>query len=271
MEYMKFHLTTRRTKESAIRIYPLVCMHVGAPQCDEKFIKEHIYRAKHDPNGYVVYMGDGGECVTKLSKGDIYTQTMSPQEQHDTCVEWMKPIQSKLLFGIRGNHGHRIYKETGLDFDKNLCHRLGTPYMGVNCMINLIVNRSSYDLYFNHGVDSGVAQQTKVTRAEHFGKFIDADAIFTAHSHACIEIQPLALYQADNENCRVNTKMRHSYICGSGYDSRTGYADEKGYPPMLPSYLNVEFDGRIVGGKACYSQRCTMYHADGTRDPKGGE
>jgi len=268
LEYIHFDLPTRKLRESCIRIYPIVCMHVGAAQCDAKFIREHLYRAKHDENARLVYMGDGGECVTKLSKGDVYAQLCSPQEQHDILVDWLEPVKEKLLFGIRGNHGHRIYKETGLDFDKNLCHRLGVPYLGASCFANLNINRSSYDCFFHHGADSGIPLQTKVAKAEQFGKFVDADAIFTAHSHVAIELPPLMLLQADNANSDIRTKQRHQYICGSGYDSRSGYAEDKAYSPILPSYPVIQFDGRIVEGKAQYSQRCAIFRSDGNHKLK---
>jgi hypothetical protein len=251
-------------KDSCIRLYPLVCLHIGAKQCDIKFIKKHIKRLRDDPNGFGIYCGDAGECVTKFSKGEVYEQTLSPQEQMDCLVdEVFAPVKDKLLFGIRGNHGNRIFKEVGLSFDANLCHRLGIPYLGVSTFFNLIVNRSTYDLFFHHGADSGVALQAKLTKHENFGKFIDVDAIFTAHSHIALDVPPQALLSCDNHNLCMATKLRHGYICGSGYDSRSGYAEEKCYSPILPSYLVVEFDGRIIEGKAQYGQRCEIFRSDG--------
>lgn len=267
MEYIKYNVQTKSlkgSKESVVRLYPLVCMHVGAAQCDMKFIKQHVKRLKDDPNGFGVYMGDGGECVTKLSKGDIYKQLCGPQAQMDLLVEEvLDPVADKLLFGIRGNHGNRIDKETGLGFDKNLCHRLGIPYLGVSCFANLTVNRSAYDLYFHHGADSGTNLTAKIGKHEKFGHFIAADALFTAHSHIAVDLPPSALLSADNHNCRIETRLRHGYICGSAYDSRSGYAEEKAYPPLLPSYIVVEFDGRIIDGRAQYGQRSEIYRSDG--------
>jgi hypothetical protein len=240
-------------------------MHVGAAQCDMKFIKQHLKRLRDDPNGFGVYLGDGGECVTKLSKGDIYKQLCGPQRQMDLLVEEvLGPVKDKLLFGIRGNHGNRIDKEVGLSFDKSLCHRLGIPYLGISAMVNMSVNRSTYDCFFHHGTDGGIPLTSKISKHEHFGKFIDADALFTAHSHVAVDLPPQTLYSADNHNLRIKTKLRHGYICGSGYDSRTGYAEEKAYPPILPSYLVVQFDGRIVEGKAQYGQKCEIFRSDGT-------
>jgi hypothetical protein len=271
MAYIHFSFDTKKQKgagatKPALRLYPLVCMHVGSPQCDMRFLKAQIARIENDPSGRWVYMGDGGECVTKLSRGDVYGQLLSPQQQMECLLDLLRPIASKGLFGIRGNHGNRIYKESGLSFDHNLCSQLGLPYLGVAAMANIVVNRSSYDLYFHHGIDSGTPVTSKVKRAEDFMRFINADAVFTAHSHVAMELPPAVLLQADNNARRVFTRLRHQYICGSAYDSRTGYAEDRGYPPLLPSYISVEFDGRIIEGRAVKGQKFERYQSDGQHE-----
>ena len=271
ISYIRLEFNTKKLelKKSVIRIYPLPCLHVGAPQSDAKFIQDHIARIAADPNARWVYMGDGGECVITASKGDIYSQILNPQQQVDLLVHLLKPIKNKGLFGIRGNHGNRIYKQTGLSFDKTVCLQLGIPYMGVNCFANIIVNRSSYDAYFHHGVDSGVSITSKINKAEAFTKFIDVDAFFTAHSHVCIDIPPSHILTCDNHVKQVKIKLRHQYICGCGYDSRTGYASEKGYPPLLPAFLSVEFSGSINTGKIQRQQSSQIFRSDGQHAVSG--
>lgn len=263
--YLRFKVT----EGQYATIYPLPCLHVGAPQSDAKFIKEHLKRIQDDPSGYWVYMGDGGECVTKNSKGDIYGQLMGPQQQLDLLVELFKPIREKGILGIRGNHGNRVYKETGLSFDKALCTALGIPYMGVNTFLNLVVNRSSYDLFFHHGIDSGVSSQSKVNKAETFKQFTDADAIFTAHSHVALDLPPAILNYADNNSLKVKSKLRFQYMCGTGYDSRTGYAADKGYPPLIPAFIKVSFDGRIIRGRPVKTQTYSKFISNGQHEVDG--
>ena len=266
MAYLHFKFTTEELGEPALRLYPLACLHMGAAQCDVKFIDEQVARIEADPAARWVYMGDGGECVTKLSKGDVYAQLLSPKDQMRAVVDLLEPIRAKGLFGVRGNHGNRIYKETGLDFDHNLCTILGIPYMGAAVMANLVVNRSSYDGYFHHGTDSGTHLAAKVAKAEAFGRFINADAIVTAHSHVAMDLQPAALLEADNNGRKMRTKLRHQYICGSAYDSRTGYAEDRGYPPLLPSMIVIEFSGKIVEGRAKLAQSSRVYRSDGAHE-----
>jgi hypothetical protein len=264
---LKIDTNENKWKEHCVRIYPLPCLHVGAAQSDVKFIKAHLKRIQEDENALAVYMGDGGECVTKFSKGDVYTQVLNPQQQVDQLVTMLKPLGDKLWFGIRGNHGHRIFRDTGLSFDKSLCSALGIPYMGVNAFANLIINRSSYDLYFHHGIESGVSLQSKVTKAEAFKGYIDADAIFTAHSHIAVDLPPAAILSADNHAAKVHTKLRHQYVCGTGYDSRSGYAVEHGYPPLLPAFLVIELTGSRHG--SVLKQTSFKYSSDGQHAVNG--
>lgn len=251
-------------KFKSLTLYPLVCMHVGAPQCDVRFLREHIARIDDDPTARWVYMGDGGECVTKYSKGDVYGQLMPPQLQLEMLVDLLAPIKDKGLFAIRGNHGHRVYKETGLSFDHTLSTALGIPYLGVASFAHFLVGRTPYTAYFHHGIDSGISLKSKITAAENFGKFIFADAIFTAHSHVAEDLTPAPMQMVrDNRNgtFSVETRMRYQYICGTAYDSRTGYAEDKGYPPLLPAYLAVEFDGRVREGRALRGQTCRKWRS----------
>lgn len=262
---MKFF--RHETSENSITLYPLVCWHVGAKQSDEGFIKETIKRIKDDPRGRWIYLGDGGECVTKTSKGDLFSQTMSLQEQQDRLVDLLKPIQKKGLFGVRGNHGHRVFKETGLEFDSTLCTALQVPYMGVSCFMRLVVKKSTYDTFWHHGLDSGVATGTKINAAKKLEAIVQADAIFSAHSHVCVEIPPkhtayIASSHTDNGDAAIKWRTTNEYICGCAYDSRSGYAEDKGYPPIIPAHLSVEFGGKIIEGLQQRKQTCTIWRAE---------
>ena len=71
-----------------------------------------------------------------------------------------------------------------------------------------------------------------------------ADAIMTAHSHIAMELNPryyASLADTRRQSDNIVWKETRRYICGSAYDSRTGYAADKGYPPLLPSHLCITF------------------------------
>lgn len=230
-------------KASELNVYPFVCWHLGVAQSDENFIKEMIYRVKHDPNGRWGYLGDAGECVIKASKGDIYEQKLSPDEQLDRFVELTKSIKNKCIFAVSGNHGRRIYRETGMDFDKRLAEKLDVQYSGIQTLMRLKVNRVRYDVHIHHGIPSGVSTTSKVNAAKKLPGLVDSDVTLSAHSHICMALDPITKAKISSSGDRLEWKQTFEYICGSAYDSRHGYAEEKGYPPILPSHLGVTFYG----------------------------
>jgi len=251
------------TKSSEINIYPFVCWHLGSPQADIEFIKEMVERVKKDPLGKWIYLGDGGECVTRYSKGDVFSQTLSPVQQQNELVRLLDPVKDKGLFGIRGNHGNRIYKETGLDFDETLCAKLGIPYLGTAAFWHLKVKDVYFAVYCHHGADSGSAIGTKVNKAKIFENTYDADAIITAHSHIAVELPPRYMAHLEPNTFKgdpIKWTETREYICGSAYDSRSGYAEDKGYSPLLPSHIVIKFSThKNSDGKRVKEQTSTIF------------
>jgi hypothetical protein len=251
VEYIKKTFTRKDLGGSSVlRLHPITCWHIGARQSDIKFILAQIKEIHKDPAARWIYMGDGGECVTKLSKGNVFLQTLSLQEQQNFLAFLMEPIKDKALWGIRGNHGNRVDKETGLGFDESLMHRLGIPYRGISALGPVRINRSNYSVYTHHGVDSGVSLQGKVNAAKkHY--HILADLRLTGHSHVAMDLPPEVYRYADPTSCTIRKQLSHQCITGSAYDSTVeGYADEKAYPPLLPQRLRITLDGRITAGTA---------------------
>lgn len=265
MKYFRYE-----TKQKQVNLYPFVCWHLGAQQSDEGFIDEMIDKVASDPNGKWLYMGDGGECVTKVSKGDVWSQVYPPGEQIKKLVQKLLPIKDKGLFFINGNHGHRLYKEVGLEFDEMAALGVGLPYLGISAFWNLKINKSTYSIYTHHGKDSGVGMASKINAAQAASAIVNADAVLTAHSHIADVISPV--YRAEisaghNEVNPIKWKAMHQYVCGCGYDSRTGYAEEKLYPPILPAHLKIEFNGerdykKGAKGRGVYEQKATIYRPE---------
>lgn len=240
MKYFRVELP-----EDRVHLYPIVCWHIGAKQSSEKFINHMIEKIKADPFARVIYMGDGGECVTKMSKGNIYEQTMSPGDQLRRFVEIADPIRDKILFGIRGNHGNRIDKETGVGWDELLCARMGVPYLGVSALGDLVLShtktaKKTCSLYVHHGTSGAISPGGKLNATFKPVAVADADIALTAHHHAAGCWSPAHFAYTDPRNSRIRYRTMRVFACGSAYDSRSGYAEEKQYPAILPEHIMVE-------------------------------
>jgi len=234
------HLTFK-FKTPKVNIYPFTDWHVGSKQCDFQFIEHMVNRVKNDPIGYWLYLGDGGECVTKSSKGRVHEQVYDPGTQLKIIYNVLKPVMTKGLFGIRGNHGDRIDKDTGVEWDEVLCRTLNLPYAGVSAMVSLRLEgannrRTTTSLYAHHGVSVATTHTGKIKAATKPVAFILADIILTGHSHGCGEVWPPNVY-ATLKNGRVKWISSRVFACGSAYDGRTGYAEEKLYSPITASHV----------------------------------
>ena len=263
MQFLRF----RETPASGeLRIYPFVCWHRGVKESNLGFIKEMVQRVADDEDARWIMLGDLGDCVTRHSKGDLFSQTIPPQLQMEEVVDLLEPVKGKGLFGVEGNHGARIYRETGMTFDKTLCTLLGIPYAGISAFVDLRVYDTRYDVYVRHGLTSGATMGGKVKRAIDADSGILADAVLTAHSHIAGEIEPetMAYLPAQGNSVKWRTKRR--YICGSSYDSRTGYAESKGYSPIIPAHVCVGFRGWERGtakvARGVKEQSFTVYRVD---------
>jgi hypothetical protein len=158
-----------------------------------------------------------------------------------------------------------------LDFDETLCAKLGLPYLDTSAFWHLKLgartgNSVLASVFSHHGVDSGVSIASKVTKGQAFDRTFIADAILTAHSHVAMDLPPRYYATlADSRRTRdaIVWKETREYICGSAYDSRTGYAEEKGYPPILPSHLRVTFAiGRDSEDRRVLKQESKIYRME---------
>jgi len=235
-----------------VNLYPIVCWHVGAKQSSEKFIAEVSRQIQDDPLARVIYMGDAGECVTKASKGNIYEQLLNPGDQLRVAAELMKPFTDKILFGIRGNHGNRIDKETGVGWDEFLCSRVGFDYKGVGAFGNIVLKPSRdvlvpVSLYTHHGSAGAITPAGKMAAGHKPEQLVLADVALTAHTHACGECWPAKHLAYVDPVEGIKWRMMRMFVCGSAYDSRSGYAEEKQYPVLLPQHIVVSIEATRSG------------------------
>lgn len=228
-----------------VHLYPLPCWHIGARQSSEGFIRHVLKLIREDPLARWIYLGDGGECALKNSKGNIYEQLMNPGEQLRTVAALLAHVKDKGLFGIRGNHGNRIDRETGLGWDEMLCSRIVVPYLGVSSFGTIELRPDAgpgvpVSVYVHHGSSSSVSVGGKFNAAKKPEAYSMADVTLTAHTHMLAEVPERLVAWVNHESFRVEWKRLYGFVCGSAYDSRSGYAEEKQYPPIVPGHMVVK-------------------------------
>lgn len=203
--------------------------HLGSPQFDKtRFLANIKYCL--DNLVYVFLMGDLCEIATRHSVGaGVYEQTSIAESQHEQMCEWLKPLaQANLILGThRGNHGERVYKETGVDIDKALARELNVPYLGDACWSTFRVGTQTYSIYSLHGRTGSRFDGTALLALERISASFFADMVICGHVHKTIN--SIVLMQKVI-NGLVKEHKKHLLITGSYVKYDGGYGQTLGLP-----------------------------------------
>jgi len=227
--------------------------HYGNPFCNTKRILRDRDYIKDTPNAFVIFIGDLCESAIKTSKGDIFRQVGTPQDQRDWCTEQLYPIRDKVLGMTGGNHEERIYQDVGMDITKDIAKELNCPYDpdGMYMKISFGNHNSRvsdrpfvYWIDAIHGHGGARTKSAKAMKVERQGYMVYADIHAMAHDHV-VNVAPDVFLQPDNrtapekdENGNETGFMvgkvsahRKMLIKTNAYLMWGGYARRKGFPP----------------------------------------
>lgn len=223
---------------SPVEIVPISDLHIGDPFCDMKLIKKMIDDIQTIPNRYCVLCGDLMNTAIAGGKSDSYGETLTPQEQLDKAVELLKPIASKILAIVPGNHEERISRSVGVDMTKTLAKLLNLETLySPNSALVFIKFGFAYSLYINHGHGGGRRAGSKLNSLEDFAQIIDADIFIVGHTHlpasfkrVTYQIRSGKSVAVPHEQLFVNTASALQY---GGYGNRNGYAPASNRYPII--------------------------------------
>ena len=98
-----------------IEVYAIHDLHVGNTTFNlQKWnaLKEDILSV---PNRYAIFVGDMMENAVPGSKSDVFTQTMSPQDQKEFIAKELTDLAERTIAIVDGNHErNRVTRATGL-------------------------------------------------------------------------------------------------------------------------------------------------------------
>ncbi len=188
------------------------------------------------------------EAVTKVSKGDIYKQKVTPQEQRDDVIKLLKPIAHKILGMTTGNHEMRIYHETGIDLSQDIAKELNVPYRpeGILLKVSFGGGNSShpnkpytYKIYATHGYGGARTKSAKAVKVERVSTWIHAECYIMSHDHV-VNVAPDIYLIADERGYldpdtgfitgRLKA-VRKMLVKSNAYLKWGGYSEQGGFPP----------------------------------------
>ncbi len=229
-----------------VNVIVLSDLHYGNPYCSVKHFKRTVDFIKDNDNCFCFLNGDLCEAVTKLSKGDVYTQKITPQGQRDDVIIMLDSIKDKILGVTTGNHEQRIYNETGVDLTKDIAEALDVPYRAEGMLYKLAFgdcnNRTKgkpyvFWSYISHGYGGARTKSAKAVKVERMATWIHADYYAQSHDHV-VNVAPNVYLMPDNrgveKDCFLSGKVtahRSMLVKTNAYLKWGGYAEAGGFPP----------------------------------------
>ncbi len=232
-----------------LSVLPISDAHYGNPLFSQPHFDRTIKAVSEGENVYCLLNGDLCESALKTSKGDIYRQVGSPQDQRDWIIQKLLPIKHKILGMTTGNHEQRIYNDAGLDISKDIAAALGVPYRaeGILLKINFGTNhlegrdRSySYWGYITHGYGGARTASAKAVKVERTSSWIHADFYVMSHDHV-VNAAPV-VYLVPDRRAYLDKEtgfytgqiraLRKMHIKSNAYLKWGGYSEMGGFPPV---------------------------------------
>ena len=230
-----------------VSIVILSDLHYGNPYCSVKHFQRTVDFIKNTANCYCFLNGDLLEAVTKLSRGDIYKQKTTPQEQRDKVIKLLQPLIGKVLGVTIGNHEQRIYNETGVDLMADIAEALDAPYRPEGMLYKLSFGKgnSRHDDkpyvfwgYLTHGYGGARTKSAKAVKVERTAGMLHADFYAMSHDHT-VNVAPSIYLMPDNRGT-IDDKgflsgrviaHREMLVKTNAFLKFGGYAEMGGFPP----------------------------------------
>jgi hypothetical protein len=236
------------TQYKHIRILTLSDLHHGALLSSMKHFQKAIQFVKDNDDVRLVLSGDLCESTLKTSKGDVYQQVGSPEDQRDQVIETLRPVKEKILGMCTGNHEGRIYDVAGIDISKSIAKELHVPYRPEGILLKISFgdrnNRTEgqpfvFWQYSTHGYGGARTKSAKATKVERIATWIHADYYTMSHDHV-VNVAPDIYLLPDNRGTLDTetgfttgkiTAHRKMLIKTNAFLKWGGYAEMGGFPP----------------------------------------
>ena len=242
-----------RSTLKSVKVVPLSDAHYGNPFFSKRHFLETRDYIKDTPEVYAIGNGDLCESSIRTSKGEIFRQVGSPQDQRDWIIKQLKPIKHKILGMTTGNHEARIYNEVGVDISKDIAEALNVPYRPEGMLIKISFGSGNeghedrpyvYWGYVTHGYGGARTKSAKAVKVERTATWIHADFYIMSHDHVVnvapdvyLLPDPRTSAQIDEDGKETGftigrvTAHRKMLVKSNAYLKWGGYAESLGFPP----------------------------------------
>jgi UDP-2,3-diacylglucosamine pyrophosphatase LpxH len=230
-------------KPKELKVVLLNDLHFGSEAVDYNLL-DRIFKFIDENRDHVRILinGDIIEGATKQSKGDIYKQRMSPEEQIDFAVKKFKPYADLIDGVVQGNHDARIENETSIDPIRMFCRYLDIEdkYLKYEGIVIYSWNKCFYSIQMHHGSGSGSTETGIINRMKKMKKS-NAHVLYCGHWHKQVA-KPYIQHAIDPYNLKIRTE-KHWLVCGNTITKHAEYAKKFAYEEYFPSQAYLKMSG----------------------------
>ena len=247
--------TALTAPDEKFRLWCITDTHLGNKATNETALYNLIQHIAADDHAYWIAGGDKGEfinitdrrfdpadCVSWVQVSDLGNLA---QRQADRYLELTRPIWSKCLFSLDGNHEGQIYKRYHFDVGAVVAGKMGVPHYRQGAWLRWTFTRTfankrhvdrPLDIVALHGWGGGRTKGAKANMMTQALIAYNADLIMLGHVHYRGRV-PAISYTATRMD--VTTRRRVAVCCG-GFLDGAGYSLEAGYEPAEIGSVEVE-------------------------------
>lgn len=232
--------------EEFITVVPISDAHDGDRQFDRDKLVQLVTDIKHNPLIYGVLVGDLCNNATKNSKSDVYSATMTPQQQKHDIIDILSDIQGKLFGSTGGNHEERSHKESGLDISEDIAMALKIPYdpFGILYSLKFGISKNgkqNYTVYTTHGSGGGGTKGAKINKLHSLRNICLADVYVMGHVHDIMATNDVC-FIPDTRHGRM-IKHKRYYTTSGSYLDWGDYTERLMLSPVATGFPLINLNG----------------------------
>ena len=250
---MEIHRYEIRTSSRKFRILPVGDLQIGSHGFRDDLWQRWYREALADKDAYIIGMGDYSDAfrptimkkMEKIWEGDEGSQFQQEEmvlKSMQKLADKLKPLKHRIIGLLEGHHKYNM--RNGGTTTNYLCQLLGVRFLGLECMVQLAIERSGRDreiveIYATHGCGGSKFTHSDLSNLErNIMPFWDADIYLRGHSTkvAVVPGAPLVKIAKFHGGQPQRFVKRHRLLVQTGgfmegrVLGQSSYVEEKGLP-----------------------------------------
>lgn len=254
------HITPCSGRSDSFDLMPIGDVHLGPKNCDIDKLQETIEYIRVRPQARWIGMGDYSDFINYTDKRfdpkDIDKSFWGCMDdlhmaQAREIIRLFKPIKSKCLGMLTGNHEEKIRLYYHNDVHNYICCELGVPDLRYNAIIKWVFQRKSGGsrssrkvvIWAHHGFSCANSDGGAINTLINKSKDFEADIYLMGHCHRKVISNRHKLILSDSNPPRILEKKQVFGVTGTFYNTYAqdcmSYAEKKAYSPTPTGVIKI--------------------------------